>query len=549
MTPMVVSTNRTLRALVLACTVALLLMPSRPAGATGFTDVGDDLASRTEAGVSLHGGFRLRGESLYNLDLDRGLTPSGKPLFPTPASDPTGQSLSHWDMRLRTDVAIYAPGGRVAILPPGTGLAVKLRVDVLDNLSLGSTPDGIPSASTSQRPPEAAFRVKRAYGEFLTPVGLIAAGRMGSHWGLGMLTNGGDCPDCDSGDAADRIAFLTPVFGHIFAVAYDFSAAGPFTARRDANRTVDLDPADNVRTVTVAMLRYKTDLTRERRRRNGKSTVEYGAYVSHRWQKNDAPVSYLPTAQPGQIAGGAGLPSQVIRRDFSATAVDGWFRLSLPRFRLEAEVAGLFASVGQGSLIPGVLYRHPVESRQLGAALQTEYGALDGAFGFGLDAGYASGDPSPGFGAFPGGYGTAPRRGDLDGPQANPPFDYRVDNFRFHPDFRIDRILFREIIGTVTDAIYVRPHLRWRLVKMGRGQLRFDVAAIASFAADPASTPSGKRPLGVEVDPTLSFISGVGFGLHLEYAALFPLSGLDNVAPVLRAQPAQLFRVRMDFLF
>ena len=52
--------------------------------------------------------------------------------------------------------------------------------------------------------------------------------------------------------------------------------------------------------------------------------------------------------------------------------------------------------------------------------------------------------------------------GQLDGPQANLPRDHTVDNFRFHPDYHIDQILFREIIGTVTDAIYVRPHVRAR---------------------------------------------------------------------------------------
>ena len=41
--------------------------------------------------------------------------------------------------------------------------------------------------------------------------------------------------------------------------------------------------------------------------------------------------------------------------------------------------------------------------------------------------------------------------------------DNRIDNFRFHSDYRVDRILFREIIGTVTDAMYAKPHARLRL--------------------------------------------------------------------------------------
>ena len=39
-----------------------------------------------------------------------------------------------------------------------------------------------------------------------------------------MYANGGDCLDCASGDSVDRIAFLTPLFGHVFAFAFDYSA-------------------------------------------------------------------------------------------------------------------------------------------------------------------------------------------------------------------------------------------------------------------------------------------------------------------------------------
>ena len=35
--------------------------------------------------------------------------------------------------------------------------------------------------------------------------GLIAAGRMPNHWGLGILANSGDCIDCDFGDSVDRL--------------------------------------------------------------------------------------------------------------------------------------------------------------------------------------------------------------------------------------------------------------------------------------------------------------------------------------------------------
>src|SRR5439155_22260591 len=106
----------------------------------------------------------------------------------------------------------------------------------------------------------------------------------GSHWGLGLLSHGGDCLDCNHGDAADRIAFVTPLFGHLVAAAYDFSAVGPLSVRPDATRSLVLEPAANVHSISFAVMNPRTPLAIERRRRASKTTVEYGALGSYRWQ-------------------------------------------------------------------------------------------------------------------------------------------------------------------------------------------------------------------------------------------------------------------------
>lgn len=516
---------------------ALLSAAPREASATGFHEIGQDFVPREHTEIELTGYLRTRGEALYNLDLDRGLQTNGQPIFPVPQSDPSAQTLTHWDMRLRTDVKLYAPGSMVA---------VKARIDMLDNLALGSLPQGIPSATTGQRSPQDVVRVRRAYGELLLPFGLLAAGRMGTHWGLGMIANGGDCLDCDSADASDRVAFITPLYGHVFALAYDFSATGPQSPRNAQNRTIGFEPSTDVRTVTFAWLRWKDDATRLRRRRAGKTTVEYGSYITHRWQTDDVPSSYVATAQPIDPFANGG--SGVMARGFRATAFDGWFRLTFPWARIEAEGAFITASIDQPSLVPGLLLRDPAKSKQIGAALQTDFGPIDSAFTAGLDAGYASGDPAPGFGVTQSPNGRAPQRGDLDGPQAAPRRDNRIDNFRFHSDYRIDRILFREILGSVTDAMYARPHARLRLTRAKSAELSATTAVVVSQAVEATSTLSGKAPLGVEVDPSLVFETH-SFLASLDYAVLFPLSGFDNVATSAAAKPAQLIRLRLNYLF
>ena len=190
--------------------------------------------------------------------------------------------------------------------------------------------------------------------------------------------------------------------------------------------------------------------------------------------------------------------------------------------------------------------RDPAKSTQIGAVLESDFG--NGAVSAGLDAGYASGDPAPGFGANPVAGAPAPVAGDLDGAQANPPKDNRVDNFRFHPDYHIDQILFRNIIGTVTDAVYARPHGRVVIAGARSTRLSATTAVIASSAVDSQSTPSGKAPLGVEIDPTLNFETH-SFLAAFDYGVLFPLSGFDNVVTNVSPKPAQIIRLRLNYLF
>jgi uncharacterized protein (TIGR04551 family) len=299
-----------------------------------------------------------------------------------------------------------------------------------------------------------------------------------------------------------------------------------------------------VHTITFAALRWNNDQTRARRSKAGKSTIEYGAYLSHRWQNNDIPASYLPTASPITIT-----PAEVMDRGYQATALDAWGLVTLPHGRIEAEVAYLMASVAQPSLLPGALLNTPVTSHQLGAALESEFDTSDNRFGFGVNAGYASGDPAPGFGVNTPANAAQPKPGDLDGPQASPPYDNRVDNFRFHPDYRIDQILFREIIGTVTDAAYLRPHVHVKIVSWPSAALTASLAGIGSTAIYASSTPGNARPLGIELDPQIAYSGREGLFVALEGGTLFPLAGLDNPELHLNAKMAGLVRLRIAYLF
>jgi uncharacterized protein (TIGR04551 family) len=520
--------------------ISLLVALTLGTSPSGLGAHGDDLLVREKVEVKVSGFFRVRGDLLHNLDLDRGTSPLGLPLFAVPLSDPLAQSLSFADMRLRTDLAIYAPFAAAA---------VKVRADLIDDLVLGSTPFLSPGGGNAPTPaaspgqlPSSLLRIKRAYGEVLTPVGYLAAGRMGTQWGLGMLSNGGDCLDCNLGDAADRLAFVTSLGGHLWAVAYDFSAVGPTTRRKDGQRSLVLDDAVAVRSVTFGWMNLRDDASRKRRTKAGKLTFEYGAFVSHRWQDFDAPELYLTTSAVRALT-----PSSVLQRGYRALAADAWVRLTAPSFKIELEAAMLLAESQQASLLPGVLLRDPVQSAQFGAALETRIGANESMIIGGLNAGYASGDPAPGFGAYPG--TTVATPGELDGAQVNVPRDTRVDNLRFHPDYRVDRILFAEIVGTVTDAVYLKPWGRLRLLDFSSAQLNLKASGTFSRAVFARSTPNDDAALGLELWSALTWESKDGFDVLAEYAVLFPFAAFDNPAQGLTAKPAQLGRVRLAWKF
>ena len=121
----------------------LLLLGATAARASGLADHGEDLFQREKLELDVSGFFRVRGDWLHNLDLDRGVSPTGKPLFPVPLGDPRGQALFSSDMRLRTDLAIYAPFAAAA---------VKVRADLIDDLVLGSTPVLSPGSGNAPTP-------------------------------------------------------------------------------------------------------------------------------------------------------------------------------------------------------------------------------------------------------------------------------------------------------------------------------------------------------------------------------------------------------------
>ena len=522
----------------------------------------------------VNGYFRTRMDYMRNLDLGtaqfnrtRGGWDGSSNVPPALFWDGEGASeLSSANMRLRLDPTLNL----------SETVQVHSRIDVFDNVMLGATPDSFPglidnpssplslfsaSASAPQagvNGPWSSLVVKRVYGDVLLPVGRLRFGRMGSNFGLGVLSNGGDGDQDDAGDNADRIMFLTKLSGHIVGLGWDFAAEGPFGAgggngasqpyrAGEGRQFYDLAQRDDVDQYVAVVAKADRGEAMTRLLAEGKTSTNYGAYVVYRSQAYDFPTEWYGSRYNGSFPGqdptqdGGNALRGALRRDAQATIASLWFRQQNNRYRVEAEavtiqgMVGSFATKAEDVGNPAV---EDIEISQLGAALETEYKLAKDKLVVGLDAGYASGDDYPrwGCGLAPGQVAAGDREtGDTrqfgcpvgtETNTANPcsaALDKNITNFRFDPSYRVDQILFREVIGGITDAWYVKPHLAYALNPASK----LKAAAIYGQAVHAQSTPGGETPLGLEFDLGLDIKLKNRLGFALDYGLLFPLAGLN----------------------
>ena len=512
--------------------------------------------------LQLDGYLRLRGQTMVNLDVTGATDASGHYLFPVPLQDPSGRdTLNTANMRLRLEPTLNV----------SEHVRVRAQVDVLDNRVLGSgtsslfddpsSPYPVPfygssRALTQDDPTEdrPAITPKRAWAEVQTPVGLLSFGRMPSHWGLGVLTNAGGGIDDDYGDSMDRIQFAlppvtTPIGRLAFVPIMDFDAEGVLNADPHAPAGVgqpfDADSADDARTYGLKIARLDTEDEIRRKLERNEHSFNYGLYYNYRSQRWVYPQwgtdGYGGTYDPGGTDPGTyGDTSTAVHRSAYAHIADLWFRWIGPRLRVEAELAGVYGNVGNADAVGGA---DDLLLRQWGGTIVLDYKMSPNKVTVGAELGAASGDDAPGFGNVPTrvqavglpGVGGPTYYGSLEGQQWRPDTDRTIRNFRFNPAYRVDLILFRQILGQVTDAMYLKPKLRWDILP----GLALDLAVIYSRAMFSESTPSasgdatnvtdaGSANLGVEGDAVLTYTSGDGFQLFGEWGVLQPLGGLES---------------------
>ena len=565
----------------------------------------EDWWSHARPIFEIHGYYRLRAELFHNFSLGRVDAP-GTAIWPIPADNryigPTGTygpalcTGKQSGVNDSTDPAegLYSckdktqAGANMRFrLNPELHISDNLRVmsqiDLLDNLVLGSTPEGYANTpdqdggyqvvkragytplgafDTTQEPPSNgsnsfrdSIRVKRVWAEYLTPVGQVRFGRMPSHWGLGILANAGDGYDDDYQTTADRIMFVTGIksLDLYFAGAWDFANEGATSQSRTQpqGQPYDLSQLDDVNQYVFVVVRRKDPELTKLSLAKGNVVLNGGAYVVYRKQLLANDLSGACKAGAATLGcTTADVQQGYVRRGAQAWIPDLWLQLLYKKFRFEAEFVTIQGSI-ENTLAIGSNYVNTIEGengwklRQYGYALELEQKLVEDRLRLEFMHGWASGDAE----AVTGGTTNNLSPGNALQPQAG---DNTFSTFRFNPNYKVDLILNRNLLTRIQGTYYFRPSVEYDFVRNPNGQ-RFGggFAAIWTRASQFVQTPGHKRDLGVELDLSLYFQSKDGalnddpdkmggFYTMLQWGVLFPLGGLGY-------QSTQADRLDNDF--
>ena len=521
---------------------------------------------------SLNGYFRVRGDYDDNfalgrapldrlvvdpfgrwVQIDNGPT-TGQPVLPAggcsgePSSAPDAQT-----QRCGGSAVTRFANMRLRLQPTlslSDNVRVHMMVDAFDNLVLGSTPEvksvnqfgqvtgrapGVPVDSlTRTSPPPESFRntvgdallVRRAWGEVTnSTIGQVRFGRMGHQWGMGMLWNAGEGTnilgtqlDADLQSEIDRIQLIGKFKGIFFGVSWDFANKGyiadPVADIQAIAR--DASSLDDTRQWSFLVARRLDPLAREKRLRRGKWVVNGGAYFIYRTQ-------FLSTSTAPLLTTPEVIEASFVRRDAKVYMPDGWFQALWKDLRLEFEFAGIFGQIQNISPggFPPTAEDGKYKLRQWGFAFESEYRTVGKKLGVFLKGGAASGDPDV--------VGLS----QYENLAAQPVGKKTISTFSFHPNYEVDLIFFRQIMGAVAGAYYLAPAISYDIIRSDFGRVfaaRLDF--IYSRAMYQQQSYSSEPNLGAEIDISVYYRTENGpqftdgFFVAGQFGVLFPLNGL-----------------------
>ncbi len=538
--------------------------------------------------IDLHGYMRFRGEFQDNFFFDR-IGPDGNLELPfrlfqpaedrfvshgpgdMPAGVPGGCSgdgtpcdhqhaNAYANMRLRLEPVIHL----------SDDVRVRMQIDVFDNMVLGSTPNSLAVGSyrspgvidpyyrydrttfapadtlnTTLVPPQRGVNTlqdsivaRRAWAEVRNrTLGELRFGRMGAHWGLGLLHNGGAGIDSDYQTDVDRIMLITRIAGITAFGAWDFTSEGLlYQEPADlGGLPFDRSRLDDTDQFVVGAAYRATDEEQQAALQRGDAVFNVGAYFVYRSQNLTSagttnPFGLCVVCTDAEAEARRLSDPVFVRRGADVFIPDIWAQFLYENLRLEVEavmVLGSIQNLSNTVFSPGEGGTDAASLLQFGIAFEGEYHLLNDQLGIYFNAGYASGDADQEGLSQIGGLQPQLPAGP-DGRQ-----DRTYSTFYFHPNYRVDLIFWRNVMRQVGGAYYFRPGLSYDFIRTSFGQLlgaRADV--IWSRASTPIQAWGNADDLGVEIDVSLYYRSEDGpdildgFYAQAQWGIFFPLEGL-----------------------
>ncbi|MCB9667653.1 MAG: TIGR04551 family protein [Myxococcales bacterium] len=510
---------------------------------------------------TLHGYFRTRGEHFDGFWLGRSPVPGSlngdppfdrfRPIESRQDANVQGGCGSGSGGSAQCDSGALSFANMRLRLKPEFNLSedvrVKAWIDVLDNVVLGSTPHGfagspsngavgtgapytdLQATSNTQLPPQDgrnslqdSIVARRVWAEVRNrALGELRFGRMGFHWGLGLVNNGGEGLDADYSTDVDRVMGMTKLAGFYLMAAYDFAAEGYINQTQYGDLRglpFDAGQEDDVDQVVFGVARRMEESEQKEALARGDFVLNAGVLFTYRQQflSSEASRDALTDAEPLTAP-------TLVRRNWESFNPDVWVQFLYDKLRLELEASLVLGSVENTR--SDSFAKENYKLLELGFAFESEYRLLDDKLGLFFNAGFASGDSDVEGLALTS--GTSAQQGTPEGT------DKTVSTFRFHPNYRIDLILWRNIMQQVAGAYYFKPGIGYDFIRDTFGQLlgaRIDL--IWSRASSPVQTWGNDPDLGVELNASVYYRSEDGpevldgFYAMAQYALLFPMGGL-----------------------
>lgn len=525
--------------------------------------------STPQTTFEMHGYLRFRGEFQDTFFLGRNPMALGGTDAPFDRFIPTEDSL------ITSSIPGGCDGGRSVMIPTsggGTGwggctqhalafanmrfrmeptihlsddVRIHAQLDVFDNMVMGSTPDGyavypavfanggnsgsgyVPllALSQTQQPPTYgqnslmdSIRVRRAWAEVRNRgLGEIRFGRMGNHWGLGILANDGRGIDQDFQSDVDRIMAITRILGFYVFGAWDFASEGfLYNDPRDQHHLqFDRSRLDDVDQMVFGVARRSTPEEQAEALQRGDVVLNGGVFFVYRTQN----LSTEGTSNPFSSAA-----PTYFRRGFEVYVPDVWLQFLWGDLRLEVEGVAAIGTIDNATPTQWSADNR-LNILQGAFAFEGEYHLLNRQLGIYFNAGWASGDSD-----------VEGLNADTLSPQlqaGSNPQDRTTSTFYFNPAYRVDLIFWRNIMRQIGGAYYFRPGVSYDFIRNNFGQLlgaRADL--VYSRASNPVQTWGNSADLGLEIDAQVYYRSEDGpdlfdgFYAAIQYGIFFPFQGL-----------------------